>query len=126
MLGHIIDAAGPDVLIVSVHGEPQVLAEGFANYFGSGNRSKLVEYPVFDIRLLKFCLQRTTATEFGNHDPFWMTEFPINRLKGDETRDWMASRPAFRRTIIRNDLSMPGLVDVVANIIGVLLLVVVF
>ena len=31
----------------------------------------------------------------------------------------MASRPALRKTIVTNDLSMPGLVDVVANIVGV-------
>ena len=48
-----------------------------------------------------------------------MTEFVVNRLKGAETRDWMASRPALRRAIITNDLSMPGLVDLVANIVGV-------
>ena len=43
----------------------------------------------------------------------------MNRLKGAETRDRMASRPALRKDIITNDLSMPGLVDVVANIVGV-------
>ena len=43
----------------------------------------------------------------------------MNWLKGAETRDWMASRPALRKAIITNDLSMPGLVDVVANIVGV-------
>ena len=31
----------------------------------------------------------------------------------------MASRPALRKAIITNELSMPGLVDVVANIVGV-------
>ena len=78
----------------------------------------LVEYPTFDLRLLKRCLQRTTASVFGSLDPFSMTEFVVNCLKGAETRDWMASRPALRKAIITNDLSMPGLVDVVANIVG--------
>ena len=55
-----------------------------------------------------------------------MTEFVINRLKGGETRDWMASCPALRKAIITNDLSMPGLVDVVANIVGVWPLVVLY
>ena len=36
----------------------------------------------------------------------------------------MASRPALRTAIITNDLSMSGLVDVVANIVGVWPLVV--
>ena len=49
-----------------------------------------------------------------------------NRLKGAETRKWMASRPAVRKAIIRNDFSMPSLVDVVANFVGVWPLVVSF
>ena len=48
-----------------------------------------------------------------------MTEFIINRLKGAKMRDWMSSRPASKKAILINDLSMPHLVDVVANIIGV-------
>ena len=48
-----------------------------------------------------------------------MTEFIVNRLKGAETRDWMSSRPALKKAILTNDLSMPHLVDIVANIIGV-------
>ena len=38
----------------------------------------------------------------------------------------MASRPALRKAIITNDLSVPGLVDVVANIVGVRLLIVLY
>ena len=48
-----------------------------------------------------------------------MTEFILIRLKGAETRDWMSSRSALKKAILTNDLSMPHLVDVVANIIGV-------
>ena len=48
-----------------------------------------------------------------------MTEFIINRLRGAETRDWMSSRPALKKAILTNDLSIPHLFDVVANIIGV-------
>ena len=36
----------------------------------------------------------------------------------------MALLPALRKAIITNDLSMPGLIDVVAKIVGVWLLVV--
>ena len=46
------------------------------------------------------------------------------RLKDVETRDWTAFRSALRKAIITNDLSMPGLVKVVANFVGVWLLVV--
>ena len=68
----------------------------------------------FDLRLMKCCLQRTAASVFGSLDPFSMTEFAVNRLKGAETRDWMAS----------NDLSMPGLVNEATNIVGLCPLVV--
>ena len=124
ILPKILDAAGPETSVVSLHGDPHVLAEAFASYLGSGYRAKLVEYPTFDLRLLKCCLQRTAASVFGSLDPFSMTEFVINRFKGAETRDWMACRPALRKAIITNDLSMPVLVDVVANIVEVWPLVV--
>ena len=126
ILAKIVDAAGPDTSVVSLHGGPHVLAEAFASYLGSGYRAKLVEYPIFDLRLLKRCLQRTAASVFGSLDPFSMTEFVVNRLKGAETREWMASRPALRKAIITNDLSMPGLVDMVTNIVGVRPLVVLY
>ena len=126
ILAKIVDAAGPDTSVVSLHGGPHVLvlAEDSASYLGSGYRANIVEYPTFDLRLLKRCLQRTAASVFWSLDPFSMTEFVVNRLKGAETRDWMESRPALRKAIITNDLSMPGLVDVVANNVGVWPLVV--
>ena len=124
ILAKIVDAAGPDTSVVSLHGGPQVLAEAFASYLGSGYRAKLVEYPTFDIRPLKHWLQRTAASVFGRLDPFSMTEFVVYRLKGADTRDWMASRLALRKTIVTNGLRMPGLVDVVENIVGVWPLVV--
>ena len=124
ILAKILDAAGPDVSAVSLHGSPHVLAETLASYLRNRYRVKLVEYPTFDLRLLKRFLQRIAASVFGSLDPFSMTEFVINRLKGTETSAWMASRPAFRRAIITNDLSMPSLVHVVANIVGVWPLVV--
>ena len=126
VLAKILDAAGPDTSVVSLHGGPHVLVEAFASYLGSGYQTKLIEYPTFDLRLLKRCLQRTASSVFGSLDPFSLTEFLVNRLKGAETRDWMASRPALRRAIITHDLSMPELVNVVANIIGVWPLIVSF
>ena len=118
-LGKVLDAAGPDAAVVSLHGGPHVLAEAFSNYLGSGYQTKLIEYPTFDLRLMKRCLQLTASSVFGSLDPFSLTEFLVNRLKGARNRDWMASRPVLRKAIITNELSMPGLVDVVANIVGV-------
>ena len=119
VLGKILDASGPDAAVVSLHGGPHVLAEAFASYLGSGYQTKLIEYPTFGLRPMKRCLQRTASFVFGSLDPFSLTEFIVNRLKGAETRDWMASRPALRKAIITHDLSMPELVNVVANIVGV-------
>ena len=117
--GKILDAVGPDTAVVSLHGGPHVLSEAFASYLGSGYQAKLIEYPTFDLRLLKRCLQRTASSVFGSLDPFSLTQFVVNRLKGAETRDWMASRPALRKAVITNNLSMPAIINVVANIVGV-------
>ena len=73
VLGKVLDAAGPDTAVVSLHGGPHVLAESFASYLGSGYQAKLVEYPTFDLRLLKRCLQRTASSVFGSLDPFSLT-----------------------------------------------------
>ena len=100
VLGKILDAAGPDTSVVSLHGGPHVLAEAFASYLGSGYQAKLIEYPTFHLRLLKRCLKRTASSVFGSLDPFSLTEFVVNRLKGSETRNWMASRPALHKAII--------------------------
>ena len=119
VLGKFLDASGPDAAVVSLHGGPQVLVEAFATYPGSGYQTNLIEYPTFDLRLMKRCLQRTASFIFGSLDPSSLTEFIVNRLKGAETRDWMASRPALRKAIITHALSLPELVNVVANIVGV-------
>ena len=119
VMGKILDAAGPNTAVVSLHGGPHVPAEVSASYLGSGYQAKLVEYPTFDLRLSKRCLQRTASSVFGSLDPFSLTECVVNRLKGAKTRNWMASRPTLRKAIITNDLSMPELVNVVSNIVGV-------
>ena len=119
VLGRIVDALGPGVSVASISGGSTVLVEAFCDYLGSGYRQKLIYYPVFDFHLFRRCLQRTTYSVFRSLDGLAMTEFIVNRLKGAETRDWMSSRPALKKAILTNDLSMPHLVDVVANIIGV-------
>ena len=115
----MVDALGPDVSVASISGGLTVLFEAFCEYLGSGYRQKLIDYPVFDLRLFRWCLQRTSSSVFGSLDGLAMTEFIVNRLKGAETRDWMSSRPSLKKAILTNDLSLPHLVDVVANNIGV-------
>ena len=118
-LGRMVDALGPDVPVASISDGSTVLVEAFCEYVGSGYRQKPIDYPDFDLRLFRRCLQRTSSSVFGSLDGLAMTEFIVNRLKGAETRDWMSSRPALKKAIMTNDLSMPHFVDVVANIIGV-------
>ena len=59
----------------------------------------LLDYPTFDLRLLKHCLQKFASTVFEVLDPFLMTKFIVARLKGAEHRDWMLSRQSLRRAI---------------------------
>ena len=113
-----MDASGPDVSTASISGGSTVLVEAFCQYQGSGYRQKLITYPFLDLTLFRRCLQRTASTVFGSLDGLAMTEFIINRLKGAETRGWMSSRPALKKAILTNDLSLPHVVEVVANNIG--------
>ena len=125
-LGPIIDAIGPDVRVMSVQGGPDALVEAYVNFLESGYQQKLIEYPLFDLRLFKRCLQKTASSVFGTLDPYSMTEFIVNRLKGAESRDCLASRPALKKAILTSSLAMPELVDVVANFVGVWPLIVAF
>ena len=118
-MGWVVDALGPDVSVASISGGSTVLVEALCEYLGNGYRQKLIDYPVFDHRLFRRCLQRSVSRVFGSLDGLAMNEFIVNRLKGAETRNWMSSRPALKKAILTNDLSMPHLIDVVANIIGV-------
>ena len=55
-----------------------------------------------------------------------MTDLIVTRLKGAEHRDWMMSRSGLRRAIVTGELSMPSLLEVVSNIVGVWSLIVVY
>ena len=119
ILGNILSAVGSGASLVSLFGGSHTLVECYKEYLGSGYTKTLVDYPIFDARLLKRCLQRTASVIFGTLDPFSMTEFIVARLKGAEHRDWIQSRQSLRRDIETGDLSLPGLLHVVSNIIGV-------
>ena len=119
ILGKILSAVGSGASLVSLVGGSHTLVECYKEYLGSGYTKTLVDYPVFDARLLKRCLQKTASVVFGTLDPFSMTEFIFARLKGAGHRDWMQSRQSLRRALETGDLSLPGLLDVVSNIVGV-------
>ena len=118
-LGRIVDAMGPDVSVVAINGGSTVLMEALFEFLGSWYRQKLIDYPSLDLRLLKRSLQRTAPSVLGSLDGLAMTESIVNELKSTETHDWISSRPTLRKAILTNDLGMPHLVDIVANIIGV-------
>ena len=125
-LGRIVDALGPDVSVDPVSGGSNILVEAFCEYLFRGRRQKLIDYISFDLCLFKRCSQRTASSVFGRLGGLAMTEFIINQLKGAEKRDWMSSHPTLRKSISTNDLGMPHIVDIVANIIGVWPLIVTY
>ena len=96
-LGWVVDALGPDVAVASISGGSTVLVEAFCEYLGNGYRQKLIDYPVFDLRLFRRCLQRTASSVFGSLDGLAMTEFIVNQVKGAETSDWMSFRPVLKK-----------------------------
>ena len=125
VLGSVVAAVGGTASLVAVSGGSHVLADTYSEYLGNGYTNKLVEYPIFQLRLLKRCLQ-VSSSVFGSLDPFSMTEFIVTRLKGAEHRDWTMSRSSHRRAIITGELLMPSLVEVFSNIVGVWPLIVVY
>ena len=54
VLDRIVDALGPDVSVATISGGSTVLVEaGNCEYLGSGYCQKLIDYPVFDLRLFR-------------------------------------------------------------------------
>ena len=126
VLRSVVAAVGSSASLVAISGGSLVVADTYREYMGSGYTHKLVDYPIFDLRLLKRCLQKVSSSVFASLDPFSMTEFNVTRLKDAEHCDWMMSRSNLCRAIITGELSMPSLVEVVSNIVGVWPLIVVY
>ena len=53
VLGSAVAAVGSSASLVAVSVGSHVLADTYGEYLGSGCSQKLVEYPVFDLHLLK-------------------------------------------------------------------------
>ena len=118
-IGQILCVIGSGASLVSIFRLSNTLVECYKEYLGSGYMRGLLDYPTFDAKLLKRCLQKTASTVFGTLDPLSMTEFIVTRLKGAGHRDWMQSRQPLQRAIEAVDFSLPVLIDVVSNLIGV-------
>ena len=124
ILGKILSAVGSGALLVSLVGGSHTLVECYKEYLGSGYTKTLVDYPVFDARLLKRCLQKNCISSVWDIGPLFNDRVHCCEIEGAEHRDWMQSRQSLRRAIETGDLSPPGLLDVVSNIVGVWPLVV--
>ena len=105
-LGKILSAVGSRASLFSLSGGSHTLVECYKENLGSGYTKTLVDYPTFDVRLLKRCLQKTASVVFETLDPFSRTEFIVTRLKGAKHRDWMQSRQPLRMAIETGDLSL--------------------
>ena len=103
---------------VVLTGVSHVLAVAFSSFLSIGYRQKLIDDPVFDLRLFKRCLQLSASSGSGSLNAFSMVEFIVSWLKGAESRDWIYSRPVLSRDILKNDLSMRHLVNIAPNILG--------
>ena len=117
ILGQVLSATGNAASVVS--GGSHTFVECYKEFLESGYMRGLLDYPTFDVRLLEHCLEKTASTVFGTLDCFSITQFIVSRLKRTEDCDRMQSRQSLRMAIETGDLSLPGMVDVVSNIIGV-------
>ena len=118
-LGQIICAICGGASLVSISGGSHNFVECYKEYLGSGYTKRLLDYPTFIVRLLKRRLRKTAFTVFGTLDTFLMKEFVATRLKGAEHCDWMQSRQSFWMAIEKGNLSLPGLMDIISNFMGV-------
>ena len=126
ILGKILSAVGSGASPVSLSGGSRTLVECYREYLGSGYIKTLVDYPNFDVRLLNGCHQKTASVVFGILEPFAMTDLLVTPLKGAEQRDWMQLRQSLLMAFGTGDLSLPGLLEVISNIIDVWPLIVLY
>ena len=77
ILGKIFSAVGSGASLVSFSGGSHTLVECYREYLGSGYTKTFVDYPSFDVRLLRRCLQKTASGVFGTLDHFSMMEFIV-------------------------------------------------
>ena len=62
--GQFLCAIGSGASLVSVSGGSHTLVDCYKEYLGRGCMRGVLDYPTFDGRLLKRCLQKTASTVF--------------------------------------------------------------
>ena len=68
--GQVLCAIGRGASLVSISGGSHTLVESYKEYLGSGCMRGVLDYPTFDVMLLKRCLQKTASVVFGTLDSF--------------------------------------------------------
>ena len=58
IFGQVLCAVGNGASLVSISGGSHALVESYKEYLGSGCMRGVLDYPTFDVRLLKRCLQK--------------------------------------------------------------------
>ena len=99
IFGIVLCAIGSGASLVTISLGSNTLVECYKEHLGSRYMQGLLDYPTFDVRLLKRCLEKNASTVFGTLDPFSMTEFIVTRFRGSEHHDRMQSRQPLRRAI---------------------------
>ena len=70
VLASVVAAVGGSASLVAVSGGSHVFSDTYGEYLGSWYSHKLVEYPVFDLRLQKRCLQKVSFSVLDLWIPF--------------------------------------------------------
>ena len=70
LLGKILSAVGSGASLVSLSGGSHTVVDCCREYLGNGYTKTLVDYPIFVVRLVKRCLQKSASVVFGTLDPF--------------------------------------------------------
>ena len=65
ILGQALCEIGSGASLVAISGGSHTLVESYKEYLGSGCMRGVLDYPTFDVRLLKRCLQKTASVVFG-------------------------------------------------------------
>ena len=119
IIGQVLSSVEATVPNPSVVVGSNLLSEIYSTYIGSGNQQNLIKIPNSTFGLLKRCMHKSSSSVFGSLDVFSTTEFLVTRLKGGEDRDWTMLFTALQKAVISCDLTMPGLVEAMANFVSV-------
>ena len=115
VLGSVVAAVGGSASLFALFGGSHVLADTYGKYLGSGYSRKLVEYPLFDLRLLKRCQQKVFFYRLRIIGSLRDDGNCCHAFEGAEHRDWIMSRSSLRHATITGELSMPSLLEVVSQ-----------